>query len=1189
MIFRSKQFLALLLGAVMSAGLLTVTLAPPVAMAQAGLGSLAGTVIDVSRAVVPGATVTLINSGTGFKQSVVTNNTGAYRFFALEVAGGYELRVTAKGFKTAEIKNLSTSVGTILTQDVTLQIGTASETIEVISDQNVEQVQTETAAISQLVDSTVWQNSPLEVRSQNTFVLLTAGATPDSGTGRGASVDGARTGTGNFLVDGMDNNDQGQGGAGTTGGGGAVTTISPDAIQEYRVISHSIPAEYGRAGGFSTDTVLRSGAKTWHGSLFEYNRIQALAAEHFFTKVAGEKDALVRNQFGGSVGGPIYKDRTFFFATVELHRMRTGSPVTGTVTTSDFLNFVSTGAFKTFMEGTTQQVASTSPYPQIGICPALLGVNCPGVLSLSATLGPVFKHLLAAEPTAFPLGTISTSNIAQGLYSGGAIQYPVSVYATKTISIAEALNQNRASMKVDHRLTGKDQLSFAYMLDFETDQSTNGADNMLFGPAGGQVGGAQNFSATWTHTFSPSLLNVFRAGYLRHVSNFSAPGTEGVPAIASYADPLAEGFGEYSGFPQFFTENEFLYQDSLTKTINHHAFKAGFQFIRTRNGSSFYNDVNGTIYPWDVENLLTDATMNDQFEAFAVTPAGGGGYPFGGQYGSIAYASASIDPTTNKAPDPYRGFRAKEFAGYVQDDWKVTQRLTLNIGVRWDYFGPPHNVKPGLDSNVYFGTFGTPTPNGNPFLPNVPLAGATQGANFQQRNTNIWNKDYSSIGPRFGFSYDVTGKGKLAIRGGFGIGYDRLYNNVYENIRFNYPHFSDNAIGQQAGAGVMAGALLQPGLYAVPFTANAAFASYGGLPVPRHIDERLKNAYYEQLNLGFEYQIHNGYVLEVDYVGTLGRQLVGLDNINDYAGRTACPTGHTYGPTTPCGAAGYPNGFTSAHITSLFSNDNFRTNGFTSNYHGFQTSLRKGYSNGLQFTANYTYSKVLDEVSDVFTQRNGGAALTGPSNPFNFGSDKGPADFDMRHNFVFTMNYQERWKKNNLLLGGWAVSPILKLQSGTPFTPGDSAGTYNPVKDGRTGVDRTVYKGTGSVRNAINHGVSPYVGYLRPIPAGANSSTVGTFFGPYTCPATVNKGLWCEPPQGRGSITGPAYKDLDLSVSKHFPMFNRQGFTFSGNFFNIFNHSNFSNPTSDFNSANYGKSLSTGEPRITQLSLRFDF
>jgi len=180
---------------------------------------------------------------------------------------------------------------------------------------------------------------------------------------------------------------------------------------------------------------------------------------------------------------------------------------------------------------------------------------------------------------------------------------------------------------------------------------------------------------------------------------------------------------------------------------------------------------------------------------------------------------------------------------------------------------------------------------------------------------------------------------------------------------------------------------------------------------------------------------------------------------------------------------------------------------------------------------------------------------------------------------VVTLNYQEQWKKKNLLLGGWSVSPILKLQSGTPFSPYSSSGSYNPIKDGRTGIDRTVYMGTGSVKNAITHDSSPATGYLKPISSG-------NYFGQYTCPAGK---LWCDPPAERNSITGPATKNLDLGVSKRFQTFEHQGFTFSGNFFNIFNHTNFNNPNVDANSSNYGKSLSDAGPRVTQLSLRYDF
>ena len=1153
MIPTRKHFGAVLLGLTLSLGLVTSVLAPLPAAAQAGLGSLAGTVSDSSHAVVNGATVTLRNPGMNFERQVVTSNTGAYRFVALPVGDGWTLKVSAPGFKTVEMKGMSTSVGITLAMDVTLTVGATVDTVEVSAAANVEQVQTETAAVSQLIDSEIWQSSPLEDRTQNAFVTLTAGATPDSGTGRGASVDGARTGTGNFLVDGMDNNDQGQGGAGALGGGGAVTTISPDAIQEYRVISHNLPAEYGRSGGFATDTVLKSGTSHWHGSLFEYNRVQKLAADSWFSKQAGITDHLVRNQFGGSFGGPLYKDRTFFYATYEGHRRRQASPVTGTTTTQDFLDYVKSGSFEKFMEGTADQNPSAGV---IGLCPAYLGTTCPGALPHSATLGPVFQKLLAAEPTAFPVSSNEASPVAQGLYTYGAVTYPVNVYSTTTRSVSDALNQNRGSFKLDHKLTEKDQISAVYLIDQFDDTNSAGAQGgSIFGPPGINFGGAQNFSINWTHTFNPTLLNLFRAGYLRHVSNFDAPATHGVPYIATANDPMNAGFSEYSGFPQYFTENEFLYSDSITKTFPKHTFKAGFQYIRTRNGSSFYNDIYGTLLPWDLENMLTDGTLYDEFE-----PLIGGA-----SLGSLYYASGSIDPSTKELPDPYRGFRANELSTYIQDDWKPTPRLTLNLGIRWDYFGPPHNFKKGFDSDVYFGAWGTPTPNGNEFMPNTPFAGGLQGAQFIQKDHDIWNKDMGAIAPRFGFSYDVFGNGKMALRGGYGIGFDRLYNNVYENLRFNPPRFADNLVGY-GGNGEPAGALLQPGVYNSPFDANLLLLQYQGKPTPRHIDQRLKDAYYEQFNFGVQYELKQGYVLETNYVGTLGRRLVGLDNINTYAGRTA-------GGINP--DTGKKNSTT--RITTLFGSDNFRTNGFTSNYNGLQASLRKGYANGLQFLANYTYSKSLDQISDVFTQRNGS---TGPQNPYHWEYDYGPADFDMKHNFVLTLNYQSQWKKNNRLLGGWGISPIVRMQSGTPFSPYDSSGSYNPLKDGRPGTNRTVYVGQGSPKNAITHSQSPATGYLKPISSG-------DYFGPYTCPAGE---LWCEPPVGRNTLNGPSYANVDLGVLKHIQTWEHQGFTFEANFFNLFNHPNFDNPVANYNDSNYGKSLKiNGDPRITQLSLRYDF
>jgi len=291
-----------------------------------GAGELTGLVTDTTGAVVSGVQVTLTNSANGEVRTTVTTSSGIYAFSALPIVGTYTLEIVAKGFKSTKVQNVVVSVGTITSRDVKLEVGAATEQVTVEAGQQI--VEVENAALSQLIDRRVWENMPLEARNANDFINLVAGAVPEQQAGatfRGAAVNGTRTGTGNFMVEGVDNNEQGQGGVaicGTAcGQGGANTSISPDAIEEYRVITHDFNAEYGKAGGFVTDTVLKGGTNQWHGSLFEYNRIQALTAEDWFTNSgvsstgAQLKDHLVLNQFGGSVGGPIVKDKTFFYLT----------------------------------------------------------------------------------------------------------------------------------------------------------------------------------------------------------------------------------------------------------------------------------------------------------------------------------------------------------------------------------------------------------------------------------------------------------------------------------------------------------------------------------------------------------------------------------------------------------------------------------------------------------------------------------------------------------------------------------------------------------------------------------------------------------------------------------------------------------------------------------------------------------
>lgn len=1169
-----KTIGSLLLGAALAGGLVTVAIAPPSAQAQAGLGTLAGTVTDSSHALVPGATVTLTNTGTGFSQTTTTNSGGIYHFTALEVTSGYSLKVSASGFKTEELTGLTTSVGTTITADVTLEIGSNAQTVEVSAAVNVEQVQTDTSAVSQLIDATVFNESPLSVRSSNTFVGLTAGAAPDSAnTDRGYSINGARTGTGNFLLEGFDNNDQGLGGGGAAGGvGGAVTTVSPDAIQEYRVISSVPNAEYGRAGGFATDTVLKSGTKQWHGSLFEYNRIQALAQNSWFSKNSGLQDHLVRNQFGGSVGGPIYKDRTFFYATVEFQRQSQGSPVTYVATTQDFYNFIKSGQF--------EQWAEASP---AGYCVVNTDSACPGAFANAATLGPVFQAEYAQTGAqTFPFGTRNLSYTASDLFGG---TYPVAIYGDGSFIGTESLSQNRGTLKIDHRLTNKDQLAFTYSADLNGDDFNYGASNNTPGLPEIYSGGAQIFGARWTHAFSTNLLNEFRAGYTRHVSNFAAAGPQTTAATFT-ADSLYTGFGKANSFPQLFTENEFLYEDALTWTKGAHNTKYGFRFMRTRNGSSFYNDVNGTLAFWGAPGLMTDAVSDIDVERVL---DGGTTGDIHSAYGSLYYASASEDPSTDAAPDPYRGYRANEFAAYAQDEWKVSPKLFVNYGVRWEYFGPPHNFRGGVDSNVYFGD-ATSVSSTNPFAPTSSLYLGEQSAQFEcvgsvacgtpgtgagyapaSGTSTIWDRDLNNFAPRVGFSYDVFGTGKLVLRGGFGVGYDRLYNNVYENIRFNAPHFVDNTAGYGYGD-VGISEALTPELVQNPFVGNADLPT--GAAVPRHVNQHLKTAYYENIHFGFETNILNGYVIEANYIGTLGRQLVGIMNANTFEGRVACSSS---AQQDACAAAGLTTAqMSTARPNSTFGNDNFRTNGFSSNYNGAQVSLRRSYVHGFQVLANYSYGHAFDETSDVFTIK---GAATGIPTPYYPSHSYGNADFDVRHLASFTVNYRTESQKHKLLLAGWGISPILTMRSGSPIYMKDGNSAYDPNEDGTTGVEEIIYSGHGNPHSSLRTNVSPYT-------TGAISAAN---WPAYTCPATVNSGLWCDVPTDRNQMYGFRQYDLDAAISKHFLFRERFGLTLQASFFNVDGHVQWNDPSGDINSSDFGRSTNTSNTREGQLSARIEF
>ncbi|HVM93307.1 MAG TPA: carboxypeptidase regulatory-like domain-containing protein [Terriglobales bacterium] len=1175
------------------------------AWAQGGSGELTGLVTDPTGAIVAGVEVKLTNSATGVVRTATTTAGGVYSFPALPIVGGYTLEITAKGFKSVKVENIIVSVGTITSRDVKLEVGAGTEQVTVEAGAQI--IQTEDAALSQLVDRRVWENMPLEARNANDFVNLVAGAVPEQqagGTFRGAAVNGTRTGSGNFQIEGVDNNEQGQGGVAICGNacgqGGANTSISPDAIEEYRVITHDFAAEYGKAGGFVTDTVLKSGTNQWHGSLFEYNRIQALAANDWFSNQAGVQDHLVRNQFGGSVGGPIFKDKTFFYLTAEIHRLRESGPVTGTAMTQQFYDFVNSGGLADFF----------------------------GVEGLPTTAGPIFQSQLAAFPLAMPLanpandcgdgdfarhgqlrpgrraranGTVVTDPncFSEGLFTSG-INYGFPIYGTATEEDITPIDQYRVSVKFDHRLTSKDQLNVTYLFENVHFQCNLCDTDSFWGVPEDNPNRAQTLGIVWTHTFSPTVLNQFKAGYVRHTANFFGPGSEGIPELLGI-DANSGQFGGSTAIPQLFTENQFQYKDDISITKGKHQLKFGGEYRRTRNGSQFKADVYGHFYSWSVEDLVTDSVFSDVLSQY---------FGYQAYYGGWYQAGAAINPTNAQLPDFYRGYRANEVAMYGQDDWRITPRLTINAGLRWEYFGPPHNYLGNIDSNYYFGNPVTPiaTTTNNPFFPSTSVWYAYEAtATPQVRNTSIWNKDLNNFGPRLGFAWDTLGNQKFVARGGFGVFYDRMYNNIFENIRFNPPFYADENVGYLSHQGV--GPTLDPGLLSIPMTVanNAQFLNSEIFPIlpkptPRHMDQNLVTPYYMQWSFGLQYQLAKDFALEASYVGTAGRKLLGILNRNTFDGRGACPGGQD--PDSPCALAGFPNGFSGGRPNLLFNSDNARGNYYSSNYNAFDLTLRKRFSRGLSFNANYTYSKALDELSDVFRGHN---AIISATDVENIKADYGPSDFDLRHRIVVSLNYDLPVFKGNNWLGGWTVNTITSWSTGSPLGLLDapSNGEQDGNQDGLL-TDRPAYVGPGGPKGGIldkkvaENGLLQYQ-YLNPADFDRVITQNQAFNGDtsaFVCPVTAGTlgGLWCNGNLSRGAIPGPHFANVDFGISKNFKITERMKMRFDANFFDLFNHPNFAGTSIQgniFNPGTYGQLQSTfgdtGGHRVSQLALRFDF
>lgn len=520
----------------------------------------------------------------------------------------------------------------------------------------------------------------------------------------------------------------------------------------------------------------------------------------------------------------------------------------------------------------------------------------------------------------------------------------------------------------------------------------------------------------------------------------------------------------------------------------------------------------------------------------------------------------------------------------------------MTVGLRWDYFGVPHNFRPNIDSNLYDGSSSfnqcrnnshgssvcfpgdssptAPLVSNNPYFPINPYTASIFSGQFKIMNHDIWNKDPRDFAPRFGLAWDIFGDQKTILRFGGGIFYDRMYNNIFENMRFNGPLFAFAEAGLLF-SGTTQGPYSTPGFYSVPINI-AQIAPYGATPSARQIDVNMKAAYDEQVNFDLQRQIGTNWLVDAAYVGTFGHRLPGYVDVTTFAGRELGGVSHS-------------------RINPDLGSDNSRANWFNSNYNSLQLSTSKRFSHGFQFNANYTYSHALDSLSDVFNGRqfiNGGSIGGTVDDPYRRYLEYGNADFNLAQRFVSYGVWDLPIFKGHKWLGGWSFDATFSIQSGQPFSILDTGSDAN--LDGYDG-QRGEYFGPGSPMNlVVTHRLSPADGYIDP--RFVNPGTPGFIATLFGASVPAAGAPWTDGFLGRNTMTGPKFVGTDMSIAKKFQVTERVAMKFTVSGFNIFNHPNFENPVNDINNPSFGQSITDVQPnnsssgaRVFQFSGRLDF
>jgi len=961
-------------------------------LAQSDTGRIEGIVTDASGAVMPGAIVAAVNAQTNIRTEAKTNDEGRYVLTPLRV-GTYTLEITAQGFRKFEQKEVVLTVNQVARIDAKLEAGNVSEVVTVSTGAPL--IEASTSSLGTVIQEQKIVDLPLNGRNFTQLATLVPGVTrgvPGSnadGSGGNAetfrqgetgsaalSANGLREQNNNFQLDGIDNNES------------IVNTIvffpPVEALEEFRVITSVAPAEFGRGGGAIVNAVIKSGGNAFHGSAFEFLRNSALDARPTFS---GNKPLFIRNQFGGTFGGPIVREKAFFFVDYQGLRQRLPIEAGNRITVPTAKMRV--GDFSELLNASFTGVGNpiTIYNPNTGVPFPNNKVNIP--------LNPVAQAYL----NSFPLPDFTDR--AQG-------NYLVRRLRKQTFNDGDA--------RVDYHFSDQDLVfgRFSIADDVQTDPGRIPDFHAGFGSGTNQVK-AHSIALNYTRTFSASLINEARFGYIRHkieflpvnfgvdqTSQLGIGGQAGITASEVGGIVLIGGgngsFIEYlgDGGPYKLNERTLQFSDALSYIRGNHTFKFGATLIQRHIGS-LQSDLGKGFYFFDD----SQATPGNK-------PAvGRTGYEVAEMLiGRTSFTTAAfVTPTT--AINFENGF-------FAQDDWRASRRLTLNLGLRYDVFTPPHEANDHLA-------------NYDPVSKKLIVPG--NGVPSSTIDT-----DKNNFGPRFGLAYDLTGDGKTVLRGGYGIFYslDRggIANQLTQNPPFNTEEFRF-FFGDVTAGGIAAGGQIRFGdKIPAPTPVDPAVSALPTGSKVRFIPRDTKNTRVQQYNVAFERELTSKIAVNIAYVGTHG------DNV------TAI--------TTQSGFGGDITGL----ITTI-------ANVGHSNYNSLQIKVSqreydKGMLRGLSYLASYTFGHARNDSPGAFPGPGGNFQST-PADPG--GLSPGPADYDVRHRFTFAGTYEIPFMRDSkgaarAVLYGWQANSIITLQTGTPFSVFGGAGRAKLTGDPEIG-DRT--------------------------------------------------------------------------------------------------------------------------------------